>query len=106
MSEPKSFERKILPASDCAPKIFAHFPANIMIPIHQGGGGYPSTHPRKTKTQPEHSLPRAPLKVFSQPDIHSLNPLSPRSPHVSNFAQTCRCLPPLLFLYKTAELHR
>jgi hypothetical protein len=36
---PKSFAGKILPASDCAPRILSHFPANLMIPIDHGGGG-------------------------------------------------------------------
>ena len=34
---PKSFESKILPVSDCAPRIFSQFPASVMISIDQGG---------------------------------------------------------------------
>ena len=37
----KFFDIKILPASDCAPRITFQFHTNPMIPIDQGGGGYP-----------------------------------------------------------------
>jgi hypothetical protein len=37
-----SFIRKILPASDCSPRITSHFVRNVMIPIDEGGGGYPT----------------------------------------------------------------
>jgi hypothetical protein len=48
---PKPFERRILPVSDCAPKILAQFPASLMIPIDQGGGGYtPQRIPERQKT--------------------------------------------------------
>ena len=38
-SEAKSFRLNILPASDCAPRIFRAFRANLMIPIDRGEGG-------------------------------------------------------------------
>jgi hypothetical protein len=50
----KSFKSKILPASDCAPKIFAQFPATTMIPIDQGGGGYT---PKTTEIQSQRRWP-------------------------------------------------
>ncbi|HTS38716.1 MAG TPA: SH3 domain-containing protein [Candidatus Solibacter sp.] len=37
-----SFADKILPATDCNPRIKSHFPANSLIPIDRGGGGYTS----------------------------------------------------------------
>jgi hypothetical protein len=46
----KSFAGKILPASDCAPRILSHFPANLMIPIDQGGGGIPAFPQRNAPT--------------------------------------------------------
>ncbi len=36
-----SFERKILPVCDCAPRISSQFAAKLMIPIDQGEGGIP-----------------------------------------------------------------
>ena len=36
----KSFERKILPASDCSPRIIARFLPSAMIPKDREGGGY------------------------------------------------------------------
>ena len=56
---PKSFEHKILPVSCCAPKIFAHFPANVMISIDQGRGYTPQRISEKQKLNPStvlHSL--------------------------------------------------
>jgi hypothetical protein len=35
---PKSFRKRIMPASDCVPGIVSHFPAIVMIPIDHGGG--------------------------------------------------------------------
>jgi hypothetical protein len=46
----KSFAGKILPASDCAPRILSHFPANLLIPIDQGGGGLPAFPQRNAPT--------------------------------------------------------
>lgn len=42
----KSFATKILPLTYCSSRIFSHFLANIMIPIHPGGGGVPTSKPR------------------------------------------------------------
>ena len=39
-----SFERKILPVCDCAPRISSQFPAKLMIPIDQGEGVYLQKH--------------------------------------------------------------
>jgi hypothetical protein len=36
------YSLKILPASDCAPRITSEIPAKRMIPIGRGGGGTPS----------------------------------------------------------------
>lgn len=59
-----SFEREILPACDCAPRISPQFPSNSMIPIDQGGGGYtsqtafaqPKLKPRTPDTLPVESI--------------------------------------------------
>jgi hypothetical protein len=48
---PKSFEHKILPVSCCAPKIFAHFPANVMILIDQGGIPLNASQKNKNSTR-------------------------------------------------------
>ena len=32
---------KILPLSDCAPRIIFENPSKLIIPVDQGGGGYP-----------------------------------------------------------------
>ena len=42
---PNSFFSKILPASDCRPRITLHFSANSLIPTPWQGGGYTRTKP-------------------------------------------------------------
>jgi hypothetical protein len=39
---------RVLPVSDCAPKILSNFSANLMIPIDRGEGAHPNpaTEPR------------------------------------------------------------
>jgi len=39
-SAPKSNRLKILPLSDCSPRIISRFPAKSLIPMDRGGGGY------------------------------------------------------------------
>jgi hypothetical protein len=66
----KSFESKILPASDCGSKIFARFPATAMIPIDQGGGGYTL----KTNKNPLRAcLPAQTVQEYVPAEIHSLD---------------------------------
>ncbi len=44
-SDRKSFALKILPSTACSSKIFSRFSSNLMIPIHRGGGGVPTSAP-------------------------------------------------------------
>src|SRR5712692_6967171 len=41
-----SFIRKFFPATHCSPRITSCFSRNIMIPINEGGGGYPTSRPK------------------------------------------------------------
>jgi hypothetical protein len=69
LSTSKFFDIKILPASDCAPRFTFQFHANPMIPIDQGGGGYPSNaqavpfreRRRKLYFQEDFHTPEAPM---------------------------------------------
>jgi hypothetical protein len=56
-----SFERKILPVCDCAPRISSQFAAKPMIPIDQGGGGIPL---KSALAQPKPLPMRSLSKVF------------------------------------------
>ena len=64
----KSFENKILPASDCGSKIFAQFPATTMIPIDQGGGG---VYPKTNKNPSRACSPTAPVTRIFAAEIHN-----------------------------------
>jgi hypothetical protein len=45
-THPKFFGDKILPLTDCRPRIFSQLSPNPVIPIDRGGGGVPASKPR------------------------------------------------------------
>jgi hypothetical protein len=69
---------KILPASDCAPRITSENRPKLMIPRDQGGGGYlPKTRKNPVLKPRSHRASTSSTKLF-RAEIHSLtrNPTS------------------------------